>query len=90
MLAKNVEKSRIYNDTHSFSQVSIKKKLCPERKIFLFFSEDICGAHQKSIIDRRVDAVYRDSANTGAAPTLCTLREKLFEQPEKEARDCLF
>ena len=45
------------------------------------------GAHQKSIIDRCVDAVYRDSTNTGIAPTLCTLREKLLEQPEKEARD---
>lgn len=45
------------------------------------------GAHQKSIIDRCVDAVYKDSAKSGITPTLCTLREKLMEQPEDKAKD---
>ena len=45
------------------------------------------GAHQKSIIDRCVDNVYRESADRGMVPTLCTLRENLLQQPEKEARD---
>ena len=45
------------------------------------------GAHQKSIIDRCVDAVYRDCAESGTTPTLRTLRRKLLEQPEKKAKD---
>lgn len=45
------------------------------------------GAHHKSIIDRCTDAVYREQAQTGKVPTLCTLREKLMEQPEQEAHD---
>ena len=45
------------------------------------------GAHQKSLIDRCVAEVYREQKQTGAQPTLCTLREKLLEQPEQEARD---
>lgn len=45
------------------------------------------GAHQKSIIDRCVDAVYRDCAENGTTPTLRTLRRKLLEQPEKKAKD---
>ena len=45
------------------------------------------GPREKSIIDRCVDAVYRDYKNGGAVPTLCTLREKLLEQYEKEASD---
>jgi len=45
------------------------------------------GAHQKSIIDRCTAEVYRDRERTGRVPTLCTLREKLLEQPEPEARD---
>lgn len=45
------------------------------------------GPREKSIIDRCVDAVYRDYKNGGAVPTLCTLREKLLEQYEEEASD---
>ena len=45
------------------------------------------GAHQKSIIDRCTAEVYREKEKTGKVPTLCTLREKLLEQPEQEARD---
>ena len=45
------------------------------------------GAHHKSIIDRCTDAVYREQAQTGKVSTLCTLREKLLEQPEQEAHD---
>ena len=45
------------------------------------------GPREKSIIDRCVDAVYRDYKNGGQIPTLCTLREKLLEQPEDEARE---
>lgn len=41
----------------------------------------------KSIIDRCVDAVFRAYKKGGPVPTLCTLREKLLEQPEDEARE---
>lgn len=44
-------------------------------------------AHHKSIIDRCVALVLQDQKKIGKVPTLCTLREKLLEQPEKEARD---
>lgn len=45
------------------------------------------SAKEKSIIDRCTDAVYEDYKNGGSVPTLCTLRKKLLEQPEKEAQD---
>ncbi len=41
---------------------------------------------EKSIIDRCVDMIYREFKNGGPVPTLCTLREKLLEQPEEEAQ----
>jgi len=44
------------------------------------------GPQQKSIIDRCTAAVYQEAAETGIIPTLSTLREKLLEQPEPEAR----
>ena len=44
-------------------------------------------AHHKSIIDRCVARVLQEQKKTGKVPTLCTLREKLLEQPEQEARD---
>ena len=44
-------------------------------------------AHHKSIIDRCVALVLQDQKKSGKVPTLCTLREKLLEQPEQEARD---
>lgn len=44
------------------------------------------GPQQKSIIDRCTAAVYQDAAETGTVPTLSTLREKLLEQPESEAK----
>lgn len=43
------------------------------------------GAKEKSIIDRCVALVYEDYQNGGKLPTLCVLREKLLEQPEKES-----
>ncbi len=45
------------------------------------------GAHHKSIIDRCVAQVYHECEFTGETPTLCTLREVLLEQPEKEAKE---
>ncbi len=45
------------------------------------------GPREKSIIDRCVDAVFRDYKNGGPVPTLCILREKLLEQYEEEASD---
>lgn len=45
------------------------------------------SAKEKSIIDRCTYAVYEDYKNGGSVPTLCTLREKLLEQSEKEAQD---
>lgn len=44
-------------------------------------------AHHKSIIDRCVALVLQDQKKARKVPTLCTLREKLLEQPEQEARD---
>jgi len=44
------------------------------------------GPQHKSIIDRCTAAVYQDAAETGTVPTLSTLREKLLEQPEPEAK----
>lgn len=45
------------------------------------------GPQQKSIIDRCTAAVYRESRASGIEPTLTTLREKLLEQPEPEAKE---
>ena len=44
------------------------------------------GPQHKSIIDRCVAAVYRESEELGTVPTLTTLREKLLAQPEREAK----
>ncbi len=44
------------------------------------------GPQQKSIIDRSTRAVYRDAEQSGKVPTLSTLRDKLLEQPEPEAK----
>lgn len=41
---------------------------------------------ERSIIDRCVTLVYQDYYQTKQVPTLITLREKLLEQPEIEAR----
>jgi hypothetical protein len=45
------------------------------------------GAKEKSIIDRCTAAVYADYQRGGKLPTLPVLRDKLLEQPEKEARE---
>ena len=39
------------------------------------------GPQHKSIIDRCIAQVYREAYETSTIPTLCTLREKLLEQP---------
>ena len=44
------------------------------------------GPQQKSIIDRCITIVYQEASETGIVPTLTTLREKLLEQPEPEAK----
>ena len=43
------------------------------------------GPKEKSIIDRCTQLTYDEYHKTGTVPTLMTLREKLLEQPEKEA-----
>ena len=43
------------------------------------------GPREKSIIDRCTQLTYDEYHKTGITPTLMTLREKLLEQPEKEA-----
>ena len=48
---------------------------------------DGIGPHQKSIIDRCVAQVCKEKKLSGIVPTLCTVREKLLQQPEPEARD---
>ena len=45
------------------------------------------GPQHKSIIDRCTAAVYKEAAQDGLTPTLCTLREKLLTQPEEQAKD---
>ncbi|MBS5322332.1 MAG: ATP-binding protein [Lachnospiraceae bacterium] len=45
------------------------------------------SAKEKSIIDRCTAAVYEDYQSGGRVPTLCLLREKMLEQPEREAHD---
>ena len=45
------------------------------------------SAKEKSIIDRCTAAVYEDYQSGGNVPTLCRLREKMLEQPEREAKD---
>ena len=45
------------------------------------------GPKQKSIIDRCTALVYEDYNKTGVVPTLMTLREKLQDQKEKEAKE---
>ena len=47
---------------------------------------DGIGAHQKSIIDRCVAQVFQEQKKLGGVPTLCTVRQKLLEQPKPEAR----
>ena len=44
------------------------------------------GPQHKSIIDRCIKAIYRETKGTAFEPTLCTLREKLLQQPEPEAK----
>ena len=44
------------------------------------------GPQHKSIIDRCITNVYRNAAEAGTIPTLCTLRDMLLEQPEPEAK----
>jgi len=44
------------------------------------------GPQQKSIIDRCVRAVYQDAEVTGIEPTLSTLRDKIMQQNEPEAK----
>ena len=45
------------------------------------------GPQHKSIIDRCVAAIYKDAKEVGYMPTLSTLRLKLLEQPEPQAKD---
>lgn len=45
------------------------------------------GPQHKSIIDRCTALVYQEAEETGIIPTLCTLREKLMEQPEEKAKE---
>ena len=44
------------------------------------------GPQHKSIIDRCINNVYREYAETSVMPTLTTLREHLLAQPEPEAK----
>lgn len=44
------------------------------------------GASHKSVIDRCITQVYKEAEETSIVPTLGTLRERLMEQPEPEAK----
>ena len=45
------------------------------------------GPQHKSIIDRCVATIYKDAKEVGYMPTLSSLRLKLLEQPEPQAKD---
>ena len=45
------------------------------------------GPKEKSIIDRCTALVYDDYSKNGIVPTLMSLRKKLLEQPEREAKE---
>lgn len=45
------------------------------------------SGYDKSLMDRCITAVYREGQQSGKMPTLATLREKLLQQPEPQARD---
>ena len=49
--------------------------------------KDGVGPQHKSIIDRCVAAIYKEAKDVGYMPTLSTLRLKLLEQPEPQAKD---
>ena len=44
------------------------------------------GPQHKSVIDRCIAQVYKEAYEMSTVPTLFTLREKLLEQPEPEAK----
>ena len=44
------------------------------------------GPQQKSIIDRCIREIYREARELGTTPTLCSLRDRLMQQPEPEAK----
>lgn len=67
------------------SQVAFKSQFI--MSLLKQIDPDGIRAHHKSIIDRCVARVLQEQKKTGKVPTLCTLREKLLEQPEQEARD---
>lgn len=47
---------------------------------------DNVTSYDNSIMDRCITAVYEEAGKTGTVPTLTTLREKLMEQPEPQAK----
>jgi len=49
--------------------------------------KDGVGPQHKSIIDRCVAAIYKEAKDVGYTPTLSTLRLKLLEQPEPQAKE---
>ena len=48
--------------------------------------KDGVGPQHKSIIDRCISAVYKECYEKDVESTLCTLRDKLLQQPEPEAK----
>lgn len=52
----------------------------------LDYSKDGITSIDRSIIDRCVALTYQEARKTGLTPTLKTLRSKLLEQPEPEAK----
>ena len=49
--------------------------------------QDVIDIRTRYNNQERKNEVYEDYKNGGSVPTLCTLREKLLEQSEKEAQD---
>lgn len=51
------------------------------------FDKGSISSQHKSIIDRCIKNVYKESKRNKTVPTLCTLRDRLMEQPEDIAHD---
>lgn len=74
------------NEGYGDSGNSVGDKSQFVMSLFEQLDRDGVKPSERSIIDRCVTLVYQDYYQTKQVPTLITLREKLLEQPEIEAR----
>ena len=79
------------NAMHLEDGYSIENPITEKSQFIMSLLDQISGkefgVQYKSIVDRCIMLIYREAAQTGITPTLCTLREKLLEQPEFKAKE---